>query len=817
MSTLKVYRTERGALRIRSGGDAPYPVPADYTVRDVRKAAAHFSLSPDAINRALNALGDKPEVEIAAAELNEPAGTPMAFTLRRLASSEAQTLATFDAALAAPVAAGEWVIEWEGTSIVCAVDLDFHGEDPPAADALRLSVAAIRPVPRYWWRTLHGGLRLVYFAGGGLLASDCAATAGYQLVRRFPSALLELLSRTRRPPSEVHTAEQSYDCDSLRSLYGEAQIDDHAAAQWLADRGLEPGQRYPHTQCPVNSYAAAEHNPGAPVVVTDQYVRCYICERDGRCHGSKDAGYFPLAALVGGSQHSRLKTAVDNFVHWGHARYVMAQEAPQLSDKLGRAIYGALLRMTHKADPRIDPCFAAGEPNGIVRFNGYWATSHGEPYRLSQSSRLLSGLPSTWNDRAEPVAARVELLAQSVDLAPNGYPALTPIWGCQLTSAQQLPGNRVYTVLQTAELRNPAMQSAWPQYVPVLQRMPENIAWDLLDGVFPGVDRNAVRLLIAAKGCSELKAGLPPMIFITGPTGAGKTGVVLIAAAICGDHVKRITYNKDPDRLFAMIREAREKGSYAAFDEFIKGARRARRDAEAAMEVVLDLDEDAVAHKLYIGPVVLGDLPVFVWCDTAVPAEVAQHKQIGRRVHHVYLAESRSWEGSLAAAGIREPGALRTRGTPDLIAAANAILSDVIDEFFGPEPTDFATVAAKLGFAKLMESDLSRERVELIRELFTLVCGVRDGVTRPSDADRKQWSHDSWRIIDCAADSRAATVWESLCDRRNLAEAKAVDEVDIKAALGLAAPTTVERRAKNRRVAIRFVGKNGAFNEELKS
>jgi hypothetical protein len=266
----------------------------------------------------------------------------------------------------------------------------------------------------------------------------------------------------------------------------------------------------------------------------------------------------------------------------------------------------------------------------------------------------------------------------------------------------------------------------------------------------------------------------------------------------------------------AGVLTAKEAGSFALFDEFIKHSRGGRRDPTEAMELLLTFTPDSVSHKLYVGPVPLGALPVCVWADTAVPDELRAHTQIARRLTHVHFSERQHWEQTIAAAGVGRPEDIRfARG--DYAAACDSLLSWTVDELFSGGPGDpgptFSQLAAELGFRALEDSDVSAAKVESIRRLFDLVCRA----PALGGQDAKRWPGKGWKVIDLErAESELTDVWRGLADLRDQSQSVRVDETDLKAVCGLKVPAAMERRTHGRKVAVRFRGGDELVNEELK-
>lgn len=750
-------------------------------------------------------LSGKPELELES-KPKPVERIPPRYMLR----AEGQTIAdgTWHADIETAIK-GQGIITWDHDAAY-AVDLDFH--KAPEPHDLSSVMRTLEPAPRFWWITKSGGCRCIYLELPPYKARELAAVAGASLLRRYPSATLELKQDTRTPPGEWFSETQT--APSLGYLLGESGEGDYAA--WLEERGLEIGGRYEHDRCPVNpSPRAASNTP--PVVVHEDGVHCYICQADGVCFGSRSPGHFPATRLSGGQSRTTLGRCVDGMAHWGHAKHVIANVQPLPEDQ-ARGLYAALLHRRHGDDPRVDSVFAAGEPMGLMRCGGYWATSRGEPVPVDKQSRIIMGLPAARyvdeDGEVQVSGERTEWLAGNTDLAPIGYPSLTPVWGARVTRHQDPPEGKVFVVLNSGLLSAPHCAGRRPRYLPPSKRMARAAAWSVLSSVFPGLRPEVIELLIAAKGCTEHRSGLPPMLFLSGPTGSGKTASAKIAASICGDMATIVPFAASPERLRQGLMYAKRNGSFACFDEYVKDARKAKTTPADAMEVLLNFTPESVSHMLYVGPVPLGDLPVCYWADTTLPVEVQQHAQLARRLHHIHLPEAGNWEPTMRAQGIGAPERLRSDGTPELIAAADAILSHVIDEHFPPgPPSDFAEIAKGLGFKLMRDSDHAGERDVIVRRLFDLVCAA----PRITGPEAKRWPGSSWRLIDLSRDTELVETWRLLADLGDPTNSRAVDELDLKRVLGLKCSARLDRRSHGQKVVVRFADEQGYhFNEELR-
>jgi hypothetical protein len=744
---------------------------------------------------------------------------PACFRVRGERESAARSAPTFDAALSLPDPPTDPVIEWDDVGSCCALDVDFHGErsNPERAADLAKFALTLTPPPDHWWITRSDGLRCVYTPRQHFTAEDLAAVAALEIIRRFPEAAIELNKRTRFPPDGKPRGGVSgtqASVDALRRLAGEYTSGDAEFAEWLAARDMVPGQRYPHTACPANPGARAEHN-AAPVVVHEDHVYCYICAADGICHGSRTPGYFPAGRLCGEYEQGLFGLLVEHLTHWEHARLVVSRMFDGRPEALCRALYRAALRRRHGDDPRVVRVFTAGI--NLVRHEGFWADVNGEPVGFraampAQLAELPAAMVADTEGNVGTSARAVEWLLHTGDISRYGYPPVVPVFGSQVSARIPPEGSKIYTVVHAPDLRGDADRWRRPRYVARSARHPD--PWSVIERAYPGVRRDVIRLLIAAKGCTEAGAGLPPMLFFAGPTGAGKSASVKLAAAICGDRAVDVTYSTDTERVRAGLLTAKRAATFVLFDEFLKGAARAGRDPVSAMELLLNFTPDSVSHMLYVGPVPMGRLPVCCWSDTTIPPGVLEHAQLGRRLCVVRLHSRMAWERTQTDAGVMQPDLLRTRGPREFIDAANAILSDVMDEFFRERAPIFREVARELGFPFMEECDVASERNESLRAFFGLL-------RKAPPSSYPRWKDVSWKHIDLNRDGDPLVqAWRVLCDPKPQTASRVIDETDLQSVLGLRVPARLEKRSNGANLVVRLASaqeQDGRtlYNEEL--
>lgn len=741
-------------------------------------------------------------------------GTPPRFVIRNETGTTDSATVVDDVHIAMGTVRQGQIIQWEGKKHVCVLDVDYSYHKPTPGQLVAFA-DIMQPNPAYYWLSKSGGLHCVYVASYLYDADELAAVGAYQIIRRFPNSKCELLNRTRAPYGACQKGLSNDDTSTIAGLLLENNTID--CEKWLTEREYEIGQRYPHTQCPVKPSERAKSNT-PPVVVYEDHLYCYICAADGVCMGSRRAGYFPIPALSGGRVNTKIANAVENFVHYGHAQYILSNITPM--PNINKMLYSALLKMKHGDDARIASVFEAGEPNGLIRYNGYWADKHGTIVTLEKSSAILKELPHCWklqpNGGLELNPSAPDWLSKTIDHSVRGYYPVIPLRGIHITQHQQLPENKLHTVLQSGALAEESNIKRRPEYIPQSHRMNYETAWAELEKVFPGVNRTLIELLIVGRGCAEHSAGLPPMLFITGPTGVGKSSHVQIASAICGDVANVVHLKNDRDRFLNGLLIAKQNGGFVFFDEFFKYAKQARLDNVEAMQELLSFSPYTMVYLIHVGSIPFGEMPFFIWADNKIPLEILSHEQIGRRVHTMHLASEVSWEKPLADSGINKPTHLRLYGSQTVVDACNAILSHVIENHFSASVTDFADVCKLYNVKPLRDSDVVQQKYETVIDLFDAVCSAKP---IEDSNDKKRFSSPGYKVTIQDSGDKLATAF-SLCQSEhdhNTTQCSKVEECDLQKVCGLKTPAKLEVRKHGRKIAMRFVSLDGKLvNEQLR-
>ena len=727
---------------------------------------------------------------------------------------DATPLTAFKMALGVGTTEPEPILTWTGTDRLAALDIDWHGIPTLSDEQLRSIIHKVQPRPFAAWITHGKGIRCMYHATDQFAADELAAVAAISIKQQPGTALagVEVKNITRHPGyrrgdetcSEILWFTQSSDMDALAEMLGQRVCEEDEITLWLAERGMEIGRRYDHYMCPARP---DEPSHNQPVIVHDQAIYCASCNGRGIALGHKVPGYFPFTVLIGRQLPHQFRVCLDNFTHWAHARFLVV-DTVQMPEEVAKHAYSAALKMRHGNDPRLPAVFTSGQ--NFVRFDNRWASEKGQAL-TSNVAPILAKLPACQYVTQDGALAidneRLAWLDQPVDLSVYGYPAISPVWGFRVYGCR-LPyrdPTKAPITIYNPLLAPPVMEMFRPTYIPsTLRKMTEEQAWQTLETVFPGVNRNAVKLLIAAKGVAEGEVGLPPMIYLYGPSGSSKTAIVMIAAAICGDGHHAVQWTNNIERVRQSLFEAKERGSFAVFNEIIKEMKKTGK-GDGAFDFILNLTSDSLSHKMYIGPVPLGSLPVMCFTDTQLPASIVQNTQLARRVVGVHLLRRLDWEQSIKD-NFGKLEYLRT-SNPLFADACNIILSCVVDAYFS-KPMTFEEIAELLGFSRLEKNEAVDEKEWALLNLFRHVAAAPDA----EGAYASRWSGRGWKVIKRSDRTELSDAWAAIADAEWFTSEQS-SEADWASLLGVDKPIKYDTRRASSVVAIRFVSGNKVNGE----
>jgi hypothetical protein len=656
--------------------------------------------------------------------------------------------------------AAEPVIEWDGTELLCCLDIDYHSlplHERPSDARLAVAVRETRPVPVAWHRSHGRGAKLYYTATGDYTAAELAAAAALLWSSRDRVATFELKSASRHPAypragapaGPVQWLEPSDDpAGAFRAwLRRDATVAD--AAGWLAERGWQEGDRLDHEHCPIDP---GHRSHGQPVFVGQLGILCHRCQASGL--GLSTPGFVPWSVLLGGVE-SNVELMLRNFTHWDHARLVLEHYCRLRGETL-RAAYTAALKLLHSPDDERVGFVFHPALTGIVRVDGDWASIDGSVAWGGDRIRpIYRRMPATCKlgDDGKPRSDEAIVTVFGTpgkDLLQWGYPALTPVRGVRIYGQRlAYPDGRLPFVSPAREF----VGEFAPRYRPPTDRLALTAARAVLERTFPGINFEYLAFLIALKGIAESGTAQSPFALVVGPSGSAKSTTVHVAASICGDRVTEVVWTDSSERLRQSIKDGSDRGSFLVLNEFYKDAARSRTSPRAILDTFLGLTPDSTSHKLYTGPIRMGAIPATVLTDVMIPSELAQDPQISRRFVLVELQSRVDWAQSILAAGLSRPSLWRTRGKEEA-AAADAILSWVVDELFD-RPRTVPEIGAHLGLPMLEDAARAEEDAADARRLFELV----DQAPPLTGSDAARYTGPGWKVIDRTLPCELTELW----------------------------------------------------------
>lgn len=767
--TLKKNGRRFTAERTTDSGELTYSqsVSAD-NERQRRKVADELGVDAGDLIRGIGRLraeDDLQKVDIAIPVAAERPAASFTIAIRgKKESSESATLLTRGSAaealrdtLAATPNAADPVFSWyDGDELAC-LDIDYHqlpADQRPTQSYLGSLVASVlQPRPIAWHLSRGMGIHAYYVRGDRYTARELAALAGLSWVYSDRRATFDITTISRMPTHPVTFGIQCDDAPTLARWLARS-VDESIVDEYLDESGFQIGKRYPHDRCPIDPNHASH---GDPVYVTEQGIYCHSCSSRGLALGCRRAGWAPWTALTPGGSDPLVIRMARKWCHWEHAKIVVDSRLG-LRGEIAELAYKSILKTLHDpSDPRHAGVFHAGRD--MIRQRGRWTSADGSIALSKDIVAMLAKLPATQyihDGQVKVDASIVNRFQTGLSLAEDGYPALSVIRGCRVYGQFLEPTNDDVSVVMPAESVRVAGSAFAPRYIDKSVRMPD--AWDVVESVFPGINRDYLQLLIAAKGGAEGRCGKVPFLVVDGPSASAKSGTVAVAASICGDTHAEVTYTPDETRFRQGLKKAADGNGYIVVNEVMKSGRRNRLSARDALDPLLNITPESESHQLYTGSVRFGNVPPIVFTDTRVPDEVRRDIQIARRLTHVRLSRRLAWESPMVAAGVHRPGDFRTTRL-DFAFAANTILSEVIDRFF-VEPIPFERIAEELGFSSLEDSDEFEDDSDSLRQFFDAVCAAPP----PAGSDASRWPGKGWKVLKRGNAGDLADAWDMLAD-----------------------------------------------------
>jgi hypothetical protein len=675
---------------------------------------------------------------------------------RHLAQSYSDTLVADVLRSVFAVSVGnELIIEWKDNRRLACLDIDYHEIESnlrPSKDELTEILRKIKPQPLCWHPSHAGGAKLYYQSTPGFTAEEIASVAGLSWITQDARATFDMPNSSRHPcfprasdgrpapcksDKDVDFLFGSVDTSQIkRLLNNELEMSD--LQELLEEKGWKIGDMLPHSSCPISP----DDRDRASVFVGDTGVYCHSCESRGLSNGSRP-GFVSYASFVKKTD-SRLGQMVKAFCHYEHAKIVVQNLYRRLNDKATELLYKTLLKVYHQADdPRIEMAMYAGK--GIIRLRGIWAFADGGTTVAKQPELFVKSLPAVQVPKEDGKFSininRFVALCNNGDVSEHGYPDVTFIRGCHIYGHHlESKSEEIVKVVTRKEF-----DGVQPRYLPKHRRMDSVDYWNKIESSFPGINRNYLKLLIAAKGASEGRMSQCPFLLVTGVSSGAKSTTAQIAAGICGDKAEEPIFTPDALRFRQSLMDSAQASGIVVVNEIFKAAKDAKLKPLQALNPMLTITEDSRSHAMYIGSVPFGRLPLFVLTDIECPPEVLEDVQISRRFVFYNLPQKVYWESTFVDEGIR-PHQFR-KISPDAALAADSLLSDIIDDFF-TAPTPLRVIADKLeaGVVDAEETTEEKERTKSnLYRFYKAVCHAPP--LEKGSTDQQQYSSYGWKVI----------------------------------------------------------------------
>ena len=156
---------------------------------------------------------------------------------------------------------------------------------------------------------------------------------------------------------------------------------------------------------------------------------------------------------------------------------------------------------------------------------------------------------------------------------------------------------------------------------------------------------------------------------------------------------------------------------------------------------------------------------------------MCRDEQLGRRFVHVHLSRNVDWQRSLQQQAPQHGIEGWRAASRNHAAAADAIVSGVIDDFFSGETSPvFEDIAKALGFSLLNQGDDSgRDFSDELSALFEACCSAEAVV-----ASTCTWKGRGWRLVRRNETDPVSKVWRAVCDNtgKGFTSSRRAQEVD---------------------------------------
>lgn len=574
------------------------------------------------------------------------------------------------------------------------LDLDTHHWPTKPSDAMiEATVLAMTPAPQAWWVSHGKGAKLFYVGQDHRSRALAAALA-------VPASMkVEFLPHTRHPGS-ASTAHPGAVCGTVHAgptwtgrfrWQACGRIPPGTRDAWLAERGWQVGQRLGHDACPIGPHLS--DTPDC-VVVLEHGIMCHRCQGHGDTHPQGGGpGFVPYTILCGAADPD-LDRLTRHFVHWAHARHELTTLHPNLTLPILRQLYQEALLARHGADdPRVMQVF--NQDLRVVWTRDGWADATSlAPIDLDAD--MADSLPhcQRWQPGDEQVRI-AKARRSNAKRRPEGYTPLYPHRAPLLREPHQMiPVLRPGAPIRPIALLDGALD--------------EDAAWSQVERSFPGIDRIYLLSLLCACICAECSNGFPPMLCVSGVSGAGKNETITLASSIRGWGFTRLDASPDAEKTKRTAAAAAQSGErILVYDEFGKTPH-----LTSCLSGVLQLGRQIDSRRLYQdGATTIECRSPFVFTSVSYPSSLLASAEFGRRVYHIHLHRKVDWQKS----GHGDTAAWRDRTTTNS-HAANALLT-IAYRRCAQRGFVFEEVAPELGLERLRDTNSSYQP-DVMRQLY---------------------------------------------------------------------------------------------------
>jgi len=516
-------------------------------------------------------------------------------------------------------------IRWLDRNKLCVLDLDAHDCSPISKGEAMTLPEKLQTRPTYMWLSKNRGLHMIYGARDGFTAYERACAGAIEVYAHIPRLSAELLTNTRYPPKGVKplklAATDGSRLNVWRSTTSTGQVTDEEKLDWMSEQGLSYG-RYPHTNCP---FDPCEIGGRDPVDVGPEGISCF------RCRGvSATKGWISWERLLSGdtTTRPRIEDCALARVPWEHARHVISEDwKSPLRSSILRNGYRILSVDLAKTELK-SHAMRVTQEFGIVRGSGgTWLDSENFSIIVPKVGQgRIQALPGVFVKGRKGATASGVLTDRYMTNQPlRGWPEVIPVRGLKLWRQEQ--DKRYVYPVTTPRVKYP------PVYVAATKRQPFSDCVAFLRAKLPGLDERYLALCILARAYAESGEGAVPILLVTGPTGAGKSAIVKLAATMVGDGVYIIPDNA---ALEETIGYGSSHAGFLLWDEYGKGNVYGRKESNM-FDPVLRMEREYTFRMLYMGPMRVRLNCVVVITNTQYSSDALSHQQAARRMAYLPL------------------------------------------------------------------------------------------------------------------------------------------------------------------------------------